>query len=40
MYFSASDDPMETEYGRDENETDDIIDERVGDEDIEEGSFR
>ena len=36
VYFSASDDPMETEYGRDENETDDIIDERVGDEDIEE----
>ena len=27
---------METEYGRDENEVDDIIDEGVGDEDIEE----
>jgi len=36
VYFSASDDPMETEYGRDENEVDDIIDEGVGDEDIEE----
>ena len=36
VYFSASEDPMETEYGRDENEVDDIIDEGVGDEDIEE----
>ena len=36
VHFSASDDPMETEYGRDDNGVDDVIDEGLGDEDIEE----
>ncbi len=37
VHFSASDDPMETEYGRDDdNGVDDVIDEGSGDEDIEE----
>jgi complement component 1 Q subcomponent-binding protein len=37
VHFSASDDPMETDYGRDDdNGVDDVIDEGLGDEDIEE----
>ena len=37
VHFSASDDPMETEYGRDDdNGVGDVIDEGLGDEDIEE----
>lgn len=37
VHFSASDDLMETEYGRDDdNGVDDVIDEGLGDEDIEE----
>ena len=36
VHFAASDDPMETEYGRDDDGVDDVIDEGLGDEDIEE----
>ena len=37
VHFSASEDPMETDYGRyDDNGVDDVIDEGLGDEDIEE----